>query len=184
MCAISGRSAFGRNLIAEQWAVAECAALGRLWTVGAPVPYPVQREGTELLLEFLGDEDGTAAPRPARTRPAPEELRELWGQLVGAPELFASQGLTHGDLSAYNILVHDGHLMVIDLPQVVDHVANPGGPEFLAATCAPSRLVRRPGCSRPLPRGRRADHAAAPRRGPQARPGRNETVRSGVIHNR
>ncbi|WP_436501188.1 serine protein kinase RIO [Actinokineospora sp. HUAS TT18] len=136
MRAITNRTSFGRNLIAEQWAVAEFAALSRLWSIGAPVPYPVQRDGTELLLEFLHDADGYGAPRLAQLRPERDELRELWEQLVGALELFAVEGLTHGDLSAYNILVHEGHLMVIDLPQVVDLVANPGGPEFLARDVA------------------------------------------------
>ena len=132
MRAIGTRTTFGRNLIAEQWAVAEFAALSRLWTVGAPVPYPVQRTGTELLLEFLGDSDGAAAPRLAQLRPVDADLRELWYQLVEALRAMASMGLVHGDLSAYNLLVHDGRLMLIDLPQVVDVVANPRGPEFLA----------------------------------------------------
>jgi RIO kinase 1 len=131
MRAMSNRSSFGRNLIAEQWAVAEFAALSRLWTIGAPVPYPVQRNGTELLLEFLGDADGAAAPRLAQLRPEPDELADLWAQATEALELLAVQGVAHGDLSAYNLLVHDGHLMMIDLPQVVDLVANPGGREFL-----------------------------------------------------
>jgi RIO kinase 1 len=132
MRAMANRTAFGRNLIAEQWAVAEFAALSRLWSIGAPVPYPVQRSGTELLMEFLGDETGAAAPRLAELRPAGEELVELWHQLVAALDLMASQGLTHGDLSAYNLLVHNGQIMLIDLPQIVDVVANPRGPEFLA----------------------------------------------------
>ncbi|MGW4484419.1 serine protein kinase RIO [Amycolatopsis sp. NPDC004368] len=131
MRAMAGRTSFGRNLIAEQWAVAEFAALSRLWTIGAPVPYPVQRHGTELLLEFLGEPDGTAAPRLAQLRPEADELTDLWEQAVAALELLATQGLVHGDLSAYNLLVHEGHLMVIDLPQVVDLVANPRGREFL-----------------------------------------------------
>ena len=131
MRAIANRTAFGRNLIAEQWSVAEFAALSRLWSLGAPVPYPAQRNGTELLLEFLDDGAGGAAPRLAQLRPPAEELRELWEQLTGALELLATQRLTHGDLSAYNILVHDGHLMLIDLPQVVDLVANPRGLQFL-----------------------------------------------------
>ena len=130
--AMAQRTTFGRNLIAEQWASAEFAALSRLWTIGAPVPYPVQRNGTELLLEFLGEDDGSAAPRLAQLRPGRKELEDLWRQATAALELLALEGLAHGDLSAYNLLVHREKLMVIDLPQVVDVVANPAGPEFLA----------------------------------------------------
>ncbi|MFD0203899.1 MULTISPECIES: serine protein kinase RIO [Saccharothrix] len=130
MRAMANRSAFGRNLIAERWAVAEFAALATLWQSGAPVPYPVQRDGTELLLEFVGT-DGAAAPRLAQLRPEPDELLDLWRQLVDALGVMASAGMAHGDLSAFNLMVHDGRLVVIDLPQVVDLVANPRGPEFL-----------------------------------------------------
>ncbi|MGH3872358.1 MAG: RIO1 family regulatory kinase/ATPase [Pseudonocardiaceae bacterium] len=49
-----------------QWAVAEFTALCRLWRLGAPVPYPVQLHSTELLLEYLDEPDGQAAPRLAR----------------------------------------------------------------------------------------------------------------------
>ncbi|MPZ85115.1 MAG: kinase [Actinophytocola sp.] len=132
MRAIANRTSFGRNLIAEQWAVAEFAALSRLWSIGVPVPYPVQRSGTELLMEFLGSSDGEAAPRLAELRPDADELVELWHQLVAALELLAGEGMTHGDLSAYNVLVHKGQVMLIDLPQIVDVVANPRGREFLA----------------------------------------------------
>ncbi|MGH3763497.1 serine protein kinase RIO [Actinophytocola sp.] len=136
MRAMANRTSFGRNLIAEQWTVAEFVALSRLWSIGAPVPYPVQRSGTELLMEFLGDDLGTAAPRLAELRPSGEDLVELWHQLVAALELLASQGMTHGDLSAYNLLVHNGQVMLIDLPQIVDLVANPRGPEYLARDVA------------------------------------------------
>jgi RIO kinase 1 len=129
--AMSSRSSFGREAIAGQWAYAEFAALIRLYQAGVPVPYPVQIVGTEILLEFIGDEDGTAAPRLAETRPAPDELRDLWGQLVQATVALARDGLAHGDLSAYNLLVHEGRLVMIDLPQVVDVIANPRGAEFL-----------------------------------------------------
>lgn len=134
--AIANRTAFGRNLIAEQWSTAEFAALSRLWSLGAPVPYPAERNGTELLLEYLDDGDGGAAPRLAQLRPPADELRELWEQLTGALELLATERLTHGDLSAYNVLVHDGHVMLIDIPQVVDIVTNPRGIEFLARDVA------------------------------------------------
>lgn len=132
MRAMATRTAFGRELIADQWAAAEFTALARLWAAGAPVPYPVQRTGTELLLEFLGEPDGTAAARLAQLRPAPDELADLWDQLIEALLVLAGQGLAHGDLSAFNLLVHRQRLVLIDLPQVVDVVANPGGMDFLA----------------------------------------------------
>jgi RIO kinase 1 len=131
MRAMQHRTDFGRNLIAQQWAVAEFAALSGLWAGGAPVPYPVQRIGTELLMEFIGDADGTAAPRLVQLRPDPRELAELWRQLVDAMVILARGGYTHGDLSAYNLLVHGGELVMIDLPQLVDIVANPQGRAFL-----------------------------------------------------
>jgi RIO kinase 1 len=131
MRAMQRRSNFGRNLIAQRWAIAEFAALRELWAIGAPVPYPVQRIGTELLLEFIGDADGTAAPRLVQLRPDRDELADLWQQLIEAMVTLARRGHTHGDLSAYNLLVHRGELLLIDLPQVVDIVSNPRGHEFL-----------------------------------------------------
>jgi len=131
MRAMTQRTAFGRNLLAEQWAAAEFSALGRLWRIGAPVPYPVQRDGTEVMLEFLGEPDGSAAPRLAALRPGRAELADLWHQLTEALLVLAGEGLAHGDLSAFNLLVHRGRLVLIDLPQVVDLVANPRGIEFL-----------------------------------------------------
>lgn len=134
--AMANRTAFGRDLLAGQWAAAEFAALSRLWSAGVAVPYPVQLHGTELLVEFVGDADGTAAPRLAQLRPDPGALADLWHQLVDALLGLARHGLTHGDLSAYNLLVHRDRLVVIDLPQVVDVVGNPQGPQFLARDVA------------------------------------------------
>ena len=131
MRAMRTRTAFGRQLIAGQWAGAEFAALCLLWTLGAAVPYPVQVLGTEVLLEFVGDPDGTAAPRLAELPTRGADLGPLWSQLVDLLVLLARAGLAHGDLSAYNLLVAGDRLVMIDLPQVVDVVANPRGSWFL-----------------------------------------------------
>ncbi|TYB54193.1 RIO-like kinase [Nonomuraea sp. PA05] len=126
--AMAGRTAFGKQAIAAQWAVAEFSALCRLWELGVPVPYPVQIVGTEILQEFVGTADGYAAPRLAQVA---EGLDGLWEQLVAAMVTLAGEGLAHGDLSPYNLLVQDGRLVVIDLPQIVDVIAHPSGPSFL-----------------------------------------------------
>lgn len=128
--AMSGRTAFGKEVIAGQWASSEFTALCRLYELGVPVPYPVQILGTEVLLEFMG-EAGDAAPRLAQLRQDTADLPDLWHQLVEALSQMARAGFAHGDLSAYNILVDRGRLVIIDLPQIVDVIANPRGPEFL-----------------------------------------------------
>ncbi|MGI5129061.1 serine protein kinase RIO [Pseudonocardia sp. CA-107938] len=137
MRAMANRTAFGRDVIAGQWAGAEFAALCVLWSDGLPVPYPVSYDGTEVLIEFLrGTDEAAAAPRLAQLRPDPDDLVDLWHQLSDALHGLARRGWAHGDLSAYNVLVEPGpgagRLVLIDLPQVVDIVGNPNGPEFLA----------------------------------------------------
>jgi RIO kinase 1 len=129
--AAANRTAFGRHLVAGQWAVTEFSALSRLYAAGVAVPYPAQVLGTELLLEFIGSDDGVAAPRLAETRPDPAELARLWDQLVDMLVALARDGLAHGDLSAFNLLVNYGRLVMIDLPQVVDVIANTQGDRYL-----------------------------------------------------
>jgi RIO kinase 1 len=138
MRAMSNRTSFGKELIAGQWAAAEFGALSHLWQVGQEsglicVPYPVQLIGTELMLEFIGDWDtGEAAPRLAQIRTDRASLEDLWRQMVDALSVLSRAQVAHGDLSPYNLLVHDGRLILIDLPQIVDVIANPQGAEFIA----------------------------------------------------
>jgi RIO kinase 1 len=136
--AMANRTAFGKQVIAGQWATAEFGALSRLWQIGQDsglvrVPYPVQLDGTEVLLEFIGDwETGEAAPRLAQMRAEPDALRDLWEQVTDALSVLARAQVAHGDLSPYNMLVHEGRLVLIDLPQIVDVIANPQGADFIA----------------------------------------------------
>src|ERR1700722_3658724 len=134
--AVASRSTFGRQAIAGQWAAAEFTALARLCAAGVPVPYPVQILGTELLLEFIGSPAWLAPPARGPNRPGPAELAGLWDQLVQTLVSRARDGLAHGDLSAFNVLVYDGQLFMIDLPQVVDVIANPRGAFFLSRDAA------------------------------------------------
>ncbi|WP_329569540.1 serine protein kinase RIO [Kitasatospora sp. NBC_01266] len=129
--AMAKRTDFGKQAIAGQWAAAEFTALSRLWSAGVAVPYPVQILGTEILMEFIGDPSGTAAPRLAQLRAEESDLEDLWAQLGASLAVLARGGYAHGDLSAYNILVHQGRLVIIDVPQIVDVIANPRGRSFL-----------------------------------------------------
>ncbi|MDT0157941.1 RIO1 family regulatory kinase/ATPase [Microbacterium sp. ARD32] len=132
--ALARKSAHGREVAAAQWSFAEFAALSRMHELGAPVPYPVQVNGTEVLMEFIGDGQ-SAAPRLAQIRADAAQLTDLFDQVVDIMRIFAAAGFAHGDLSAYNLLVHDGRVRVIDLPQIVDTVANPQGLDLLHRDC-------------------------------------------------
>lgn len=132
--AIANKSAFGREVATAEWSFAEFEALTRMWQLGAPVPYPVQVNGTEVLMEFIGT-DASAAPRLAQVRESRRTLADYYAQIVEIMRIFAGAGFAHGDLSPYNLLVHEDRVRVIDLPQIVDTVANPQGLDLLHRDC-------------------------------------------------
>lgn len=134
--ALARGSSYGRQVAAGLWARAEWEALGAAWAAGVAVPYPVSVQDTELLLEFVGTPDGLAAPRLAQARPAPDLLEHCWQQVREVVLGLADLGWAHGDLSPYNLLLHGEVVVAIDLPQVVDLVANPFGVELLQRDCA------------------------------------------------
>jgi RIO kinase 1 len=133
--AVKRKSTFGRQLAAGEWAVSEWDALKRFWSLGLPVPYPVQIDGTEILMEWI-TVDGDTAPRLAQTRPERALLEWYFDQLRDALATMVQHGLVHGDLSAYNILAAGERLVIIDLPQIVDLVGNLNGMDFLVRDCA------------------------------------------------
>lgn len=137
--AMARKSLHGRAVEAGLWAAAEWTALKRLFLAGVPVPYPVQIDGGEILMEYIHDGDA-AAPRLHQTRPTSSELEALFEQLREALYTMAGLGLVHGDLSPYNTLVtglgtQAPRLLIIDVPQLVDLVANPNAYEFLYRDC-------------------------------------------------
>ncbi|GAA4528483.1 phosphotransferase [Brachybacterium paraconglomeratum] len=140
--AMAKGSAFGKQVAAAQWARTEFDMLCQLWEAGLPVPYPMQLVGTELCMEFVGTDDehgAVAAPRLQETTPDQRTI-ERWARLLrGAVLDLARLGLVHGDLSPYNILADSRQAepdpVIIDVPQVIDLIANPNGTEFLRRDC-------------------------------------------------
>jgi RIO kinase 1 len=133
--AVAKGTRYGRSVQAGEWAMAEFGYLSQFWTAGLPVPYPVQLDGTEILMEFITLADGTGAPRLAQTRPPLDQLELYWEQLRQAMVVLAGFGLAHGDLSPFNLLATEDRIVLIDVPQTVDIIANPQGMEFLARDC-------------------------------------------------
>ncbi|MEO6205095.1 MAG: RIO1 family regulatory kinase/ATPase, partial [Mycobacteriales bacterium] len=108
----------GLLLRAAEWRQREFAVLSDLWLAGVAVPYPVCMTGQSVLMQYLGEE-AAAAPRLVDARLGRTELAELWDQAVNAMRGIFETGYVHGDLSPYNLLVWEGLLWVIDLPQAV-----------------------------------------------------------------
>lgn len=132
--ALKRKSTWGRIVAAGEWAISEWQMLNRFWEAGLPVPYPVQIDETEILMEWI-TVDGETAPRLAQTRPDADLLGHYFQQLRESLVLMVQSGLVHGDLSAYNILAAGDELVLIDLPQVVDLVGNAQGMDFLMRDC-------------------------------------------------
>ena len=136
--AVARKSSYGRAVEAGLWARAEWNALVTLYTAGVPVPYPVQIDGTEILMEFISDGDA-AAPRLHQARPSKPQAELLFEQLREAMQAMARLGLVHGDLSPYNTLVSglddEPRLVIIDVPQMVDLASNPNAFDFLHRDC-------------------------------------------------
>jgi RIO kinase 1 len=128
--ALEKGTSYGQAEAATRWAAAEFDALKRLYEVGVDVPYPVHVTGTEIIMEFIGA-GRAAAPRLADCRPGELELDSLWEQATSNLRAMVDNGFTHGDLSPYNVVVHDDRLILLDLPQIVDIYTNPKGFDFL-----------------------------------------------------
>jgi RIO kinase 1 len=132
--AVGRGSAYGKTVAAGRWAYAEFEALCTLYRLGVPVPYPVQVNDTEILMEFIGT-GREAAPRLAQVRAARPALQDYLDQTIEILRGIADAGYAHGDLSPYNLLVHEDRVVVIDLPQLVEVVSNPTGLDFLHRDC-------------------------------------------------
>lgn len=132
--ALAGTSAYGRAVAAGQWAIAEWSGLRALWSAGIAVPYPVQIDGTEILMEYI-EVDGDPAPRLAQSRPSPDLLSFYLEQVRQAMIGMARLGYVHGDLSAYNLLAANDRIVLIDVPQIIDIAANPNSYQFLMRDC-------------------------------------------------
>ena len=113
------------------WTRKEFANLERAQKAGVRVPKPIAVERNVLAMELVGLVEDRARRLAEVTVENPETayevVREYMRRLYGA-------GLVHGDLSEYNLIVHDGELVVIDLGQAVT-VHHRNADDFLRRDC-------------------------------------------------
>lgn len=129
--ALEKKTRFGREVQGAIWVNREWETLQLLSDAGVAVPRPIEATEDAILMTYIGDED-QAAPRLHEHRVADrEEAEDLLGQVLAAIERMLFRDVVHGDLSAYNLLVWQGTVTVIDFPQAVDTKKNRHAPALL-----------------------------------------------------
>ena len=112
------RSVYGEQIRHQSWLAFEYETLKTLHAAGADVPRPYEMSENAILMSYIGDE-AFAAPTLNTIRLGWEEARRQYQRVLHNIRLMLSEGIVHGDLSAYNVLYWRGRITVIDFPQVV-----------------------------------------------------------------
>jgi RIO kinase 1 len=129
--ALEKKTRFGREVQGMIWVDREWETLRALSQGGAAVPRPIERTGDAILMTYVGDE-ALAAPQLRSIRPEDaDEAEALIEQALRQIERMLFLNVVHGDLSPYNLLVWNGEVTVIDLPQAVDPRKNRHALAFL-----------------------------------------------------
>ena len=131
----SGYNKGNNRAMVKVWAEKEFRNLKRLYLAGIPCPEPVYLRLHVLVMGFLGDKKGWAAPRLRDVELQGEDVDEQWRvlylQLLGLMKrMYQTCKLVHADLSEYNVLYHQKKLFIIDVSQSVEH-DHPRSLEFL-----------------------------------------------------
>ncbi|MDH7508147.1 MAG: serine protein kinase RIO [Methanomassiliicoccales archaeon] len=103
------------------WASKEFRNLQRFSEAGVRVPRPIKFHKNLLAMEYIGTEQ---APAPLMKDVTLENPEEIYNLIIDYMMLaFQKAELVHGDLSEYNVLVHEGKPVIIDCGQamVTDH---------------------------------------------------------------
>ena len=117
--AVSKKTKYGREVQGGIWVSREWETLRTLSEAGVSVPRPIASTDDAILMGYVGDLE-LAAPQLRSVRPDAVEARDLFEQVLRAIERMLYVNVIHGDLSAYNLLLWDGRVTVIDLPQAID----------------------------------------------------------------
>ena len=131
--ALEKKTRFGREVQGGIWVSREWESLRMLGAAAAPVPVPeaIERTDDAILMSYVGDLEFAAPQLRSYVPDDREEAEDLFDQMVHAVELMLFSNVVHGDLSPYNVLVWEGRLTVIDLPQAVDPRKNSHAEAFL-----------------------------------------------------
>ncbi|KAL4803440.1 RIO1 family-domain-containing protein [Aspergillus unguis] len=131
----SGYNKSNNRAMVKVWAEKEMRNLRRIYAAGIPCPEPINLRLHVLVMGFVGNSKGIAAPRLKDVEfnvPEPEaKWREVYIDMLSYMRvMYQTCHLVHADLSEYNTLYHNNKLYVIDVSQSVEH-DHPRSLEFL-----------------------------------------------------
>ncbi|XP_015182671.1 PREDICTED: serine/threonine-protein kinase RIO1-like isoform X1 [Polistes dominula] len=116
------------------WAEKEVRNLTRINQAGINAPKPIILRSHVLLMEFIGT-NGWPSPKLKDAEINASKYRKLYTECIKMMwQMFHKCKLVHADLSEYNMLYHDGSLVLIDVSQSVEH-DHPLALDFLRKDC-------------------------------------------------
>ena len=121
--AMQKKTEYGRELLHQSWMAYEFTSMQELHAAGADVPEPYTLSNNAILMEYIGDLDGSA-PTLSEVGLDRAEAGTLFERVLRNLDVMLAHERIHGDLSAYNILYWDGDITLIDFPQVVSPRVN------------------------------------------------------------
>jgi RIO kinase 1 len=129
--ALEKKTRFGREAQGAIWVDRERETLALLSEAGLPVPRPIHATQDAILMTYIGDRDAPAPRLHEYRADDAAETQDLLAQILRAVERMLFRDVVHGDLSAYNLLVWEGSVTVIDFPQAIDVKKNRHARELL-----------------------------------------------------
>jgi RIO kinase 1 len=129
--AVAGKTSFGLEVLHGSWLFNEYRTMTTLYEAGALVPKPYAFAENAILMEYLG-EPFAPAPTLDQVRLPREEAQPIFDALMESVRIMLVNNRVHGDLSAYNVLYWEGQVRIIDFPQAVDPLYNPGAWQFFS----------------------------------------------------
>ncbi len=120
-----------KKAVVLAWVRKEFANLQRAREAGVRVPTPIAVERNVLVMELVGLVEDRARRLAEVSVENPETAYEVVREYM---RRLHSAGLIHGDLSEYNMIIHDGELVIIDLGQAMT-VHHPNARDLLERDC-------------------------------------------------
>jgi RIO kinase 1 len=127
---ISRGSSFAKKAVHENWVKREYVLLKKLYELGAGVPAVYDWTATSILMDFIGDKNNPA-PRLVDVTISKDVAKKYFHSVLHFITIALEAGIVHSDLSAYNILVWEDEIFIIDLPQAVDIRQSPNVEKLL-----------------------------------------------------